>query len=40
MESLVECNQRQTASVVWWAQFMTANLEILGSILGATKFSA
>jgi hypothetical protein len=30
----------KTASVVQWSEFLTANPEVLGSISGATKFSA
>jgi hypothetical protein len=30
---------RQTAAVVYWSQFLAANLEVLSSIPGATKFS-
>jgi hypothetical protein len=29
-----------TASVILWSEFLTANLEDLGSIPGATKYSA
>jgi hypothetical protein len=29
-----------TASVAWWPEFLAANPEDLGSISGATKFSA
>jgi hypothetical protein len=28
-----------TASVVWWSEFLAANVEVSGSISGATRFS-
>jgi hypothetical protein len=29
----------RTASVVWWSEFLAANIEVPGSIPGATRFS-
>jgi hypothetical protein len=30
---------KRTASMVWWSEFLAANPEVPGSILGATRFS-
>jgi hypothetical protein len=33
------CDSGQTASVVWWSEFLAANPEVPGAILSATRFS-